>query len=103
MPKTLTPSTVAAQRTETTGHVSADGKALTFGQKIFRIVAVTGAEEDMLSPAIGGKCNPTLVMPRGATVKMLFVNTDDDRECPTLVGLELSVWNGTFPGLMFLD
>jgi rusticyanin len=78
-PKTLTPRTLAAaQRTATSGHVSADGKTLTFGQKIVRLVAVTGPENDMLSYRIGGKRNPTLVVPRGATVKMLFVNTDDD-------------------------
>ena len=32
----------------------------------------------MLSYRIGGLRNPTLIVPRGATIKMLFVNTDDD-------------------------
>lgn len=78
-PKTLTPAALAAaQKTETKGQVSADGKTLTFGQKIVRLVAMTGPEEDMLSYRIGGRRNPTLVVSRGATINLLFVNTDDD-------------------------
>ena len=78
-PKTLTPAALtAAQKTETKGQVSSDGKTLTFGQKRVRLVAVTGPEEDMLSYRIGGRRNPTLVVSRGATITLLFVNTDDD-------------------------
>lgn len=78
-PNMLTPDALAsAQKTETKGQIRADGKTLTFGQKIVRLVAVTGPEDDMLSYRIGGLRNPTLVVPRAAMIRLLFVNTDDD-------------------------
>ncbi len=77
--RTLTGAALAAaQKTTTQGRVSPDGKTLTFGQKTIRLVVVTGPEEDMLSYRIAGRRNPTLAVPRGATLKMLFVNTDGD-------------------------
>lgn len=97
MPKTLTPASLAAaQKTETKGPVSADGKTLTFGQKVVRLVAVTGLEDDMLSYRIVGKRNPTLIVPRGATIKMLFVNTDDDMPHNIRFGTALK----TYPNVM---
>lgn len=78
-PRTLMPSTLSAARTtQTPGLPSPGGKALAFGQKSVRLVMVTGPEDDMLSYRIGGLRNPTLVVPRGATLRILFVNTDDD-------------------------
>lgn len=78
VPKTLTPAALAAaQKTQTQGHVSSDSKTLTFTQKAVRLVAVTGPDNDMLSYRIDGLRNPSLVVPRGATLKLLFVNTDD--------------------------
>ncbi len=77
--KTLSPAALTSvQQTITKGHISSDKKTLTFGQKIVRLVVVTGPDNDMLSYRIDGLRNPTLVVSRGATLKVLFVNTDDD-------------------------
>ncbi len=77
--KTLTPVTLsAAEKTQTPGVVSLNGKMLTFTQKAVRLVAETGPENDMLSYRIDGLRNPTLVVPKGAVLTLLFVNTDDD-------------------------
>jgi plastocyanin len=51
---------------------------LSFADKIIRLVVVTGPEDDMLSYWIQGVRNPTLVVPAGATLKILFVNVDVD-------------------------
>jgi len=78
-PKTLTPAMLAAaQKTETVGTVLADKKTLTFCKKAVRLVAITGPDQDMLSYRISGLRNPSLIVPREATITLLFVNTDDD-------------------------
>ena len=78
-PKTLTPTALAAAlKTQTPAQTSADGKTLTFARKVVRLVAGTGPDDDMLSYRIGGRRNPTLVVPHGAAITLLFVNTDDD-------------------------
>jgi Sulfocyanin (SoxE) domain len=51
---------------------------LTFTGTDVRMVAVTGPEDDMLSYRIQGLRNPTIVVPSGATVRVLFINTDGD-------------------------
>ena len=77
--KTLTPAALAAaEKTQTPGIASPDGKTLTFGQSAVRLVAATGLDTDMLSYRIDGRRNPTLVVPAGAVLTALFVNTDDD-------------------------
>lgn len=76
--KTLAPAALSAQKTETQGRVSSDKKTLTFGQNTIRLIVQTGPENDMLSYRIAGLRNPTLVMPKGALLHVLFVNTDDD-------------------------
>jgi len=43
-----------------------------------RIVVVTGPEDDMLSYRIQGVRNPNIVVPAGATLKILFINVDGD-------------------------
>ncbi len=55
-----------------------DGTTLTFAEKDIRLVVTTGPEEDMLSYRIQGVRNPTLVVPAGATLRILFVNVDED-------------------------
>jgi plastocyanin len=55
-----------------------DGSNLTFGQTEIRLVVTTGPEDDMLSYRMQGMRNPTLVVPAGATLKILFVNNDSD-------------------------
>jgi plastocyanin len=55
-----------------------DGTTLTFTEKQIRLVIVTGPEDDMLSFRIQGIRNPTLVVSSGATLRVLFVNSDED-------------------------
>src|SRR4051812_12143449 len=51
---------------------------LTFTKKDISLIAVTGPEDDMFSYRIQGIKNPNLVFPAGATIRVLFVNTDED-------------------------
>jgi len=79
VPKVVTSSGLtAAEETSTPSQKSPGKNTLTFQGKSIRLVATTGPENDMLSYRIGGRRNPTLVVSRGATIKLLFVNTDDD-------------------------
>jgi rusticyanin len=55
-----------------------EGTALGFTEKEIRLIVLTGPLEDMLSYRIQGMRNPTLVVPSGATLKILFVNMDFD-------------------------
>ncbi|MGQ0540717.1 MAG: hypothetical protein ACT4O9_02555 [Blastocatellia bacterium] len=55
-----------------------DGSSLTFTEKQIQLVIVTGPDDDMLSYRIQGVRNPTLVVPAGATMKILFINVDYD-------------------------
>ena len=92
-PKAITFSGLAAaQKTETPSQASPDGKALTFRRKLVRLVAVTGPDNDMLSYRINGKRNPTLVVSPGTTIKMLFVNTDDDMKHNVRFGTALKAY-----------
>ncbi len=59
---------------------------LTFTATEIRLVVTTGPEDDMLSYRIQGVRNPTLVVPSGATLKILFVNTDLDMKHDLLFG-----------------
>ncbi len=68
----------ALEKKATQGQVSPDKKTLTFSQQTVRLVARTGPDTDMMSFRIGGLRNPTIVVPAGATVKTLFMNTDGD-------------------------
>jgi len=77
--KTLTaPQAAAADKSATHGTVSSDKMTLAFRQKTVRLVVHSGPPSDMLSYRIDGLRNPTLVVPAGATLKTLFINTDDD-------------------------
>ena len=75
-----------AETTITKGELSSDKGRLTFAQKEINLVARSGPEDDMLSFRIQGARNPTLAIPSGATLKILFVNTDDDMTHDFLVG-----------------
>jgi hypothetical protein len=55
-----------------------EGSTITFAVKEIRLVILTGPEDDMLSYRILATRNPTLVVPAGATLKILFVNRDVD-------------------------
>ena len=96
-PLTLTAAqAAAAEKTATHGTVSADKKTLTFHQRLVRLVIRSGPANDMLSYRIGGLRNPALVVPAGATLKMLFVNMDDDMTH----NLRLTVQNMPFKGTL---
>lgn len=69
---------VLANKTGTTGQISGDKKTLTFDGSDINLVVTTGPENDMLSYRIQGLRNPTLSIPAGATLHVLFVNSDDD-------------------------
>jgi uncharacterized cupredoxin-like copper-binding protein len=56
----------------------ADGSTLTFSGADIHIVVTTGPEDDMLSYRIQGIRNPTLAVPSGAKLTILFVNVDED-------------------------
>src|SRR5688500_8788093 len=62
--------------TRTAGKI--EGANLTFIEKEIRLVIITGPEDDMLSYRIQGVRNPNLVVPAGATLRILFVNVDTD-------------------------
>jgi rusticyanin len=59
---------------------------LTFTETEIRLVVTTGPEDDMLSYRIQGVRNPTLAVPAGATLKILFVNTDLDMKHDLMFG-----------------
>lgn len=58
--------------------VSKDKKTLTISSMAARLVVTTGPDNDMLSYRIMGLRNPTIYVKAGATVSILFVNTDSD-------------------------
>ena len=64
------------QKEQDTGKV--DKSNITYTGKEIRLVVVTGPEDDMLSYRIQGVRNPNLIVPAGATLKLLFVNIDSD-------------------------
>jgi rusticyanin len=75
-----------AQDKTTKGTLSSGKDTLTFDQKDISLVVATGPEDDMLSFRIQGVRNPTLKIPAGATIKILFVNADDDMTHDFLIG-----------------
>ncbi len=77
-PKTLSQAQVTAGMKTVTGTVSPDRKMIAFTDKTARLLAVTGPDNDMLSYRMDGLRNPTIVVPKGATLDVLFINTDDD-------------------------
>lgn len=77
--KSLTAGALAAaQKTATRGVVARDKKSLSFSSKTIRLVAHTGPDKDMLSYRIADLRNPTVSIPRGALLRVLFINTDED-------------------------
>lgn len=53
---------------------------LVFHGKVVRLTVNTGPENDMLSYWINGVRNPTVIIPRGSDLKVLFVNRDKDMQ-----------------------
>ena len=75
--KTVKESDLAKLQKEQTAGTAQD-KNLTFSEAEIRLLIVTGPEEDMLSYQVQGMRNPNLVIPAGATLRILFVNVDSD-------------------------
>ena len=75
--KTVKASDIAQSEKEQT-PAKIEKNTLTFSEQNIRLVATTGPEDDMLSYRIQGVRNPTLMIPSGATITVLFVNTDGD-------------------------
>lgn len=67
---------IAIEKERTPGKK--EGSNLTFTGKEIRLVVKTGPLDDMLSYRILGMRNPNLIVPSGATLKILFVNSDED-------------------------
>lgn len=75
--KTIKAADVAAlEKDQTAGARSATN--LSFTSRDVRLVVITGPEDDMLSYRIQGMRNPTLVVPAGVTMRILFINVDTD-------------------------
>ncbi|HEX8637304.1 MAG TPA: hypothetical protein VF692_04530, partial [Pyrinomonadaceae bacterium] len=75
--KTVKESDLAnLEKDQTTGKK--DKTNLSFTDKEIRLVVTTGPEDDMLSYRIQGVRNANLVVPNGATLKILFINSDAD-------------------------
>ena len=55
-----------------------DNQNLTFTENEIYLIVKTGPEDDMLSYRIQGVRNPNLIVPADATLKILFVNSDED-------------------------
>ena len=81
---------IAAEKTRTIGKKG--GANLTFTEKEIRLVIKTGPEDDMLSYRILGMRNPNLVVPSGATLKILFVNSDEDMKHDVRFGRVAGDW-----------
>ena len=75
---TTTEKAVKTSDKKGTGVPSKDRKSLQFKGADVNLVVYTGPDNDMLSFRIQGKRNPTLVVDPGATLHILFANTDDD-------------------------
>ncbi len=71
-------SLASAKKKATAGSISSDKKSITFSGASVQLVVETGPKNDMMSYRIQGLRNPSLVVKAGATLHILFVNTDDD-------------------------
>ncbi|MBS1723444.1 MAG: multicopper oxidase domain-containing protein [Armatimonadetes bacterium] len=77
--QTFTATSVAsAEKKATAGTVGKDKKSLSFTGKAANLVVRTGPEKDMMSFWTRGLRNPTIIVAAGSTMKVLFVNTDED-------------------------
>jgi hypothetical protein len=75
--RTLKASEIAVmEKSQTAGKK--DKTNLTFTENEIRLIVVTGPEDDMLSYRVQGLRNPNLVVPPGATLRVLFINIDAD-------------------------
>lgn len=69
--------------------------AILFEQTPAEIMIRTGSAEDMLSYRIQGIRNPILALKPGTTVRILFVNTDDDMNHDIRIGKTPKSWTSS--------
>lgn len=75
--KTVKETEIAnVEKSQTVGKK--ENSNLVFTEKEIRLVVLTGPEDDMLSYRVQGVRNPNFVVPSGAILKILFVNSDVD-------------------------
>lgn len=75
--KTVKETEIAnSEKSQTVGKK--EGSNLVFTEKEIRLIVLTGPEDDMLSYRVQGVRNPNLIVPSGATLKILFINSDVD-------------------------
>lgn len=95
------------QHVKLDGRITHNRKEIYFNDKIARLVVYTGPADDMLSFRIAGLRNPTISIPAGSTLHILFVNTDDDmfhnfalslKRAPFPILIKRRIWVGC-PGL----
>ncbi len=78
-PTLMTVKTIAAAEKRASGAtIGADKKSIVVSGKSARFVVRTGPKSDMMSYRIIGLRNPTITVPSGAKLTILFVNVDDD-------------------------
>ncbi|HEV7643332.1 MAG TPA: hypothetical protein VGO50_05250 [Pyrinomonadaceae bacterium] len=103
--KTLKYSDLTKFKSQQTQGIK-EGSNLTFSLTKIRLVMTTGPADDMLSYRLQGMRNPTLVVPAGATLKILIVNTDldmkhdlrfGDLKAPFEITPEVSATAGSLP------
>ena len=76
--KSMSAMAIKASEKKATKAAARDAKSLTFTTKTIRLVVQTGPSNDMMSYRISGLRNPKITVPKGATLHILFVNSDDD-------------------------
>ena len=67
-----------AKKKATVGSIGSDKKLVTSNASSIQLVVETGPNKDMMSNRIRGLRNPSLIVKPGATLHILFVNTDDE-------------------------
>ncbi len=78
-PTLMTAKALAATDKRASGAtIGADRKSVMVKGKSARLVVRTGPKSDMMSYRIMGLRNPTITVPSGAKLTILFVNVDDD-------------------------
>ena len=101
------PKLAQYQHVKPDGRITHNRKEIYFNDKVVRLVVYSGPANDMLSFRIADLRNPTISIPAGSTLHVLFVNTDDDmfhnfalslKKAPFPILIKRQIWVGC-PGL----
>ena len=93
-PRVIAPAALAGIEKNYPGGKPEGANSLAYSGKLIRLAVESGPPSDMFTFTSGGRRNPTLVVPRSSTLKILFVNRDDDM----LHDLRFGSWNPAAPG-----